>query len=224
MARLVRKGRRKCDCAPFSAHHRLRDLAPNRSIWHANSADSRVKGRHCAAADRGRRWPECKWGRHCCRFHSHRRVGCCPVRPCGFPAQRTLGARCFPVALAEPDFPGLHRRSHRHPIQLLVKTGPRAVFAMRQNRGQSIFPPDCRIDALISQGLGARPRCLAGLIGPLRFAFAVSSSGPFASGRSPLHLVLEVRADSNRSVFRLRITLRYQAVEPSIVATSASFR
>ena len=130
----------------------------------------------------------------------------------------------FPRCPGRARLPSLHRRSHRHPIQLLVKNGPRAVFAMRQNRDQSIFPPDCRIDALISQGLGARPRCLAGLIGPLRFAFAVSSSGPFASGRSPLHLVLEVRADSNRSVFRLRIPLRNQAVEPSIVATSASFR
>lgn len=42
---------------------------------------------------------KCKWGRHRCRPHSHRRVGVLPCDPCGKPLvslfRDTLGARCL---------------------------------------------------------------------------------------------------------------------------------
>ena len=54
-----------------------------------------------------------KWGRHCCRPHSHRYVAVF-LQP-KFKGRR-LGIRCFPFCLVRrPPFRFCHRRSHRHP-------------------------------------------------------------------------------------------------------------
>ncbi len=57
--------------------------------------------------------PQSKWGRHCCRPHSHQRVVYLPVRI----------RRCFhsgstwrPMSFPPTSRRVFHRRSHRHPV------------------------------------------------------------------------------------------------------------
>jgi hypothetical protein len=102
----------------------------NRRVYVCDSMRwARCGHRSCGCAPRHR---QCKWGRHCCRPHSHQRVDA--LNPALSPAnlrlclrQRILGARClFParptLRLVSFDLrrtTGVsgfrHRRSHRHP-------------------------------------------------------------------------------------------------------------
>ncbi len=85
-------------------------------------------GRRLAWGVQGRgAWPQCKWGRHCCRPHSHQRVDIlifarllADLPPRAF--QGILGARClalfaqsFDLRLATGAAEFRHRRSRRHP-------------------------------------------------------------------------------------------------------------
>lgn len=86
-----------------------------------------------AGPELGRRRAQCKWGRHCCRPHSHQRVATLYLArpPANLPPhwlQRILGARCLipdrPVLrLAHSGF--RHRRSRRHPA--FVPALPRPI-------------------------------------------------------------------------------------------------
>ena len=71
---------------------------------------------HGLARFLGARWSrafQSKWGRHCCRPHSHQCVAVF-LQP-KFKGRR-LGIRCFPFrSVRRLPFQFCHRRSHRHP-------------------------------------------------------------------------------------------------------------
>ena len=71
--------------------------------------------------------PKCKWGRHCCRPHSHPRVAF--IRRTWRPVFRHFRGK--------PQIRFLHRRSRRHPVLSGSVSSPKTVFFPFQFRDRS---------------------------------------------------------------------------------------
>ena len=138
-----------------------------------------------------------KWGRHCCRPHSHRRV----VSSSGKPADKRLAPDVSP-SLPEGivgSVTGARAGIRFHPrfgwsedlppsgetesLAFLDDLSSRAVFASTE---AFAYPIDVRPDRPADSGA------------PL----ATFSNGPLASGQSLCHAFLELRADHLRYLIR----------------------
>jgi len=155
-----------------------------------------------------------KWGRHCCRPHSHRYVAVF-LQP-KF-KRRRLGIRCFPFrSVRRLPFRFCHRRSHRHPAPPSNQPGPVASrpkpFAYfpqltfnRQLRSPTFRSwPEPRAVASPSGPKTLLRRLLRHPTGLARLVmerYASSSSTHLASGVSHRHEGLLSRADRFRYVF-----------------------
>ena len=158
--------------------------------------------------------PESKWGRHCCRPHSHPRVAF--IRRTWRPVFRHFRGK--------PQIRFLHRRSRRHPVLSGSVSSPKTVFFPFQFRDRSFHVGQVLQAVLLLPKLQhshvTRPVC------PARFSntFAFRSLDSLASGRNLLRGVLLDRVDSCQNVSQGQNSIRYQAVRPSIREGFSPFR
>ncbi len=162
---------------------------------------------------------QCKWGRHCCRPHSHRPV----VPSSGEPSDGRLAPD---VSQPFPEGPGGSFTGARADIRFRPRFGwseDRALVWRDRNRAFHDGLPSqavCAFAEAFAYPIDVRPDCPADSGAP----FAVFSNGPLASGRSLCHAFLEHRADSLRYLVRFQKVLRFQVFRPSIEELFFPFR
>lgn len=171
--------------------------------------------------------PQCKWGRHCCRPHSHQRV----VFPFGTirrqrPIRQALGARCFPFDPASRTSGSVTGARTGIRSCFGIASGPKTGTASPpQFRDRSILggrpsrtvPPHRRS---VARHLDGQPECPArnGLL------FASLSNGALASSRNLLQVSLEDRADRSATSSGFEKLPWFQTVRSSSEAAFVPFR
>ncbi len=111
--------------------------------------------------------PKCKWGRHCCRPHSHPRVAF--IRRTWRPVFRHFRGK--------PQIRFLHRRSRRHPVLSSSVSSPKTVFFPFKFRDRSFHVGQVPQAVLLLPKLQHSHRYPAGLSGPFQQYFRVPIIG-----------------------------------------------